>query len=208
MVFPLCPGTLRGYMEKNKMTVNVVRRLSTQLLDGLEFLHMKGVVHRDLNPSNLLMTPDDDLLIADFGLCKISTPWTVQTTQMVTLWYRAPEVLLGSDNYGTAADMWSFGCILAELMNGCPLFVGEDTKDQLAKILEKLLWQPAAAETAKKFLNVKNFVGATDEALRSVLRGDDQAVALVLECLTFDEDTRATATEAQKSSFVGAMDID
>lgn len=97
-----------------------------QLFTGLEHCHKHGVLHRDIKGSNLLINNEGVLKIADFGLAVTFEPDGKQamTTQVVTLWYRAPELLLGSIRYGVGIDLWSAGCILAELLTGKPILPG------------------------------------------------------------------------------------
>jgi serine/threonine protein kinase len=97
-----------------------------QLLRGLEHCHKHGVLHRDIKGSNLLINNDGVLKIADFGLATSYQPdqSLPLTSRVVTLWYRAPELLLGATEYGPAIDMWSAGCILAELFTGKPIMPG------------------------------------------------------------------------------------
>ena len=97
-----------------------------QLLRGLEHCHKHGVLHRDIKGSNLLINNDGVLKIADFGLATSYQPdqSLPLTSRVVTLWYRAPELLLGATEYGPAIDMWSAGCILAELFTGKHIMPG------------------------------------------------------------------------------------
>ena len=97
-----------------------------QLLRGLDHCHSRGVLHRDIKGSNLLIDNNGILKIADFGLASFYDPAHVQplTSRVVTLWYRPPELLLGATYYGTAVDLWSTGCILAELYAGKPIMPG------------------------------------------------------------------------------------
>jgi hypothetical protein len=97
-----------------------------QLLDGLDHCHQHGVLHRDIKGSNLLLNNDGILKIADFGLATFFNPNQKQplTSRVVTLWYRPPELLLGATEYGVAVDLWSTGCILAELLAGKPIMPG------------------------------------------------------------------------------------
>lgn len=95
-----------------------------QLLLGLKHCHENGVLHRDIKTSNLLLSKDGVLKIADFGLATYFDPARTQpmTSQVITLWYRPPELLLGATFYGVGVDLWSVGCILGELLMGRPIF--------------------------------------------------------------------------------------
>ena len=105
-----------------------------QLLAGMKHLHDNNVVHRDLKLSNLLLTEHGELKIADFGLARHVPPRPspqMLTPKLVTLWYRAPEILLRCEEYGLTSDLWALGCILGELLNqGSPLFPGRNEVDQ------------------------------------------------------------------------------
>ncbi|KAK9822621.1 hypothetical protein WJX74_011011 [Apatococcus lobatus] len=117
-----------------------------QVLRGLKFIHTAGVLHRDLKPSNLLLNASCDLKIADFGLARHSSGnQNFMTEYVVTRWYRAPELLLANETYSGAIDIWSVGCILAEVLQRTPLFPGADYLDQLKRII-KVLGSPSDAE--------------------------------------------------------------
>jgi len=110
-----------------------------QLLKGIAFCHQHRVLHRDLKPQNLLINKDGALKLADFGLARaFGIPVRSYTHEVVTLWYRAPDVLMGSRKYSTPVDIWSVGCIFAEMVNGRPLFPGNTDQDQLIKIFKVL----------------------------------------------------------------------
>ncbi|EFP90786.1 Mitogen-activated protein kinase [Puccinia graminis f. sp. tritici] len=118
-----------------------------QTLCGLKYIHSASVLHRDLKPGNLLVNADCELKICDFGLARgfETDPALAQATNqgfmteyVATRWYRAPEIMLSFQNYTTAIDMWSVGCILAELLGGRPIFKGRDYVDQLNQILNYL----------------------------------------------------------------------
>ncbi|XP_023228918.1 cyclin-dependent kinase 7-like [Centruroides sculpturatus] len=108
-------------------------------LQGLEFLHMNWILHRDLKPNNLLINEKGILKLADFGLAKFfGSPNRIYTHQVVTRWYRAPELLFGARIYGTGVDIWAVGCILAELLLRTPFLPGDTDLDQLDKIFQAL----------------------------------------------------------------------
>lgn len=115
-----------------------VKTLLSQLASGVAYLHAHWILHRDLKTSNLLLNNRGTLKIADFGMARyMGDPAPQKLTQLVvTLWYRAPELLLGANKYGDAVDMWSVGCIFGELLTREPLLQGRNEVDELSKIFE------------------------------------------------------------------------
>ena len=110
-----------------------------QLMRGVAYCHQRKVLHRDLKPQNLLINREGALKLADFGLARaFGIPVRSYTHEVVTLWYRSPDVLMGSRKYSTPVDIWSCGCIFAEMANGKPLFPGKDDGDQLMRIFKTL----------------------------------------------------------------------
>lgn len=110
-----------------------------QILRGLKYIHSANVLHRDLKPSNLLLNTTCDLKICDFGLARVADPdhdhTGFLTEYVATRWYRAPEIMLNSKGYTKSIDVWSVGCILAEMLSNKPLFPGKHYLDQLNHIL-------------------------------------------------------------------------
>lgn len=110
-----------------------------QLMQGLAFCHHRRVIHRDLKPQNLLIDRAGYIKIGDFGLARsITLPVRVYTHEVITLWYRSPEILLGTDYYGPSVDLWSLGCIFAEMLTKRALFSGDSEIDQLYRIFRVL----------------------------------------------------------------------
>ncbi|KNC80954.1 CMGC/CDK protein kinase, partial [Sphaeroforma arctica JP610] len=142
LVFEYCEQDLKKYLDGCGGTVEPfqVKSFLYQLLKGVAFCHEHRVLHRDLKPQNLLINKFGKLKLADFGLARaFGIPVRSYSHEVVTLWYRAPDVLLGSRRYSTSIDIWSAGCIFAEMVQGGrPLFPGLAAPDQLLRIFKFL----------------------------------------------------------------------
>jgi len=134
------------------MTPYQVKLFLYQLCNGLNYCHSRRIIHRDLKPQNLLIDRNGTLKIADFGLARaFSLPIKTLTHEIETLWYRAPEVLLGQKQYSLGVDIWAVGCIFAELTEKKPLFCGDSEIDQIFKI-----FQFHGTPTTAQWMNVRN----------------------------------------------------
>jgi len=142
LVFEYLDMDLRKYLDEQSASpvpTSTIKRMSRQLLEGIAYCHKRCVLHRDLKPQNLLINKAQDLRIGDFGLGRAYGIAAKKFThEVVTLWYRAPDVLLGNGNYGPAVDMWSAGCIMLEMITGEPVFPGQNDADQLLRIFKFL----------------------------------------------------------------------
>ena len=141
LITPLCDSDLRWWVRKNytdrKVPVKIVCDLISQIGSAIQYLHSNKIMHRDLKPQNILMSKNRILKIADFGLSKIYRKNKITMThEIVTLWYRPPEVILGAPQYDESIDMWSIGVIMAELLGGVNPFNGRNEVETLMKIFQ------------------------------------------------------------------------
>ncbi|RCV28846.1 hypothetical protein SETIT_5G435600v2 [Setaria italica] len=185
-----------------RLSLPQVKCYMKQLLSGIEHCHNNGVLHRDIKSSNLLVSSDGILKIADFGLATSYDPDNMQpmTSQVITLWYRPPELLLGATHYGVGVDLWSVGCILAELLLGEPIFPGRTEVEQLHKIF-KLCGTPSEDYWEKmKFAHptFKPYERCLAEKFKDV---PPSTLSLLETLLSIDPDMRGTATDALNSEF-------
>lgn len=182
-----------------------------QILRGLKYVHSAHVLHRDLKPSNVLLNASCDLKIADFGLARTSTESNnFMTEYVVTRWYRAPELLLSCDTYDSAIDVWSAGCMVAEMLLRKPLLPGRDYIDQL-KLIIKTLGTPSSDEldfiTAPK---ARAYIEALPKSPKPDLRrmfpgASALAVDLVRKMLEFDPRRRISVDDALKHPWLAAL---
>ncbi|CAJ1455233.1 unnamed protein product [Effrenium voratum] len=139
LIFECMQMDLRMFLKKcGQMEGNQLRQAIAQCFSGLEFCHQRLVIHRDLKPQNVLLEMrggEMRLVLADFGLARaFNLPLKVYTHDVVTLWYRPPETLLGQEQYGPSTDIWSVTCIFAEMATGVPLFPGDSEIGQIFAI--------------------------------------------------------------------------
>ncbi|CAI4226060.1 unnamed protein product [Auanema sp. JU1783] len=181
-----------------------IKNMTMQTLLGLEFLHAHWILHRDMKPNNLLMNSAGRIKIADFGLARFfGSPNRYYTNQVVTRWYRAPELLYGAKTYGVGVDMWAMGCILAELLLRNPIFPGESDLDQLCKIF-KVLGTPTEEDwpemtSLTDYVKIKE---ATAIELREIFTAATEDLILLLRGMfMFDPLKRINSTQALQSPY-------
>eukprot|EP00038_Savillea_parva_P029477 m.71404 g.71404 ORF g.71404 m.71404 type:complete len:379 (+) comp8705_c0_seq2:280-1416(+) len=177
-----------------------IKEYYRQMLCGVMFLHSQCILHRDLKPNDLRITDQNVIKITNFRLARtFSLPLRTYTHEVVTLWYRAPEILLGKKRYDTSVDMWSAGCLLAEITSGDALFRGDSEIDQLFQIY-RVLGTPTKSEwpDIKDLPDYKaSFPTWEPKALTEVVTGlDEQGESLLQQLLVYDSMHRATARQA------------
>lgn len=190
---------------KIDFTLPQIKCIIFQILQGVKYLHEKKILHRDLKSANILFNNNGEVKIADFGLARqISIhPQMLYTNKVVTLWYRAPEILLGSQEYGPAVDIWSVGCILVELITGEVLFPGDKEPKQIELIYEKCgtpdLFGWPEAEKFKYFNEFKPKI-YKERKIKQLIKKkkdlDDVTLDLIDKLLILNPRYRITAEEA------------
>lgn len=171
-----------------------------QLIKGVNYCHKHRVLHRDLKPQNLLIDQHGMLKLADFGLARASgMPLKNYTHEVVTLWYRSPEILLGSKVYSTSIDIWSIGCIFAEMCLAHPFFPGDSEIDEIFRIFRTLgtpsesVWPGVSLLPDYK----PNFPSWSPLDLKIVLPDlETEGVNLLSRMLTYNPETRISAKQA------------
>ncbi|KAJ9559836.1 hypothetical protein OSB04_004996 [Centaurea solstitialis] len=210
LVFDYMEHDLAGLLTSTnvkKFTEPQIKCYMQQLLRGLEHCHSRGVLHRDLKGSNILVDNHGVLKIGDFGLAARFEPGQREplTSRVVTLWYRAPELLFGSTSYGVGIDMWSAGCILAELFTGRPIMPGRTEVEQIHKIFKlcgspsEEYWRKSKLPLATSFKPKKPYKRRIVETFQQHL--SPSALALLDALLSTEPAERGTATAALSSEF-------
>ncbi|XP_019673837.1 cyclin-dependent kinase 3 isoform X1 [Felis catus] len=203
LVFEFLSQDLKKYMDStpaSELPLHLVKSYLFQLLQGVSFCHSHRVIHRDLKPQNLLISELGAIKLADFGLARaFGVPLRTYTHEVVTLWYRAPEILLGSKFYSTAVDVWSIGCIFAEMVTRRALFPGDSEIDQLFRIF-RTLGTPSEAiwPGVTQLPDYKgSFPKWTRKGLEEIVPGlEPEGKDLLMRLLQYDPSQRISAKAA------------
>ncbi|XP_031142227.1 mitogen-activated protein kinase 14A isoform X2 [Sander lucioperca] len=199
LVTHLMGADLNNIVKCQKLTDDHVQFLIYQILRGLKYIHSADIIHRDLKPSNLAVNEDCELKILDFGLARHTDD--EMTGYVATRWYRAPEIMLNWMHYNMTVDIWSVGCIMAELLTGKTLFPGTDHIDQLKLILLLVgtpgpeLLMKISSESARNYISSLSHMPKRNFA-DVFIGANPLAVDLLEKMLVLDTDKRITAAEA------------
>jgi glycogen synthase kinase 3 beta len=176
-----------------------IKLYAFEMFSGLAYLHRIGVTHRDLKPENVLIDPETgNLKICDFGSAKQLRPDEESTSYIASRYYRAPELILGSTHYTTAVDIWSAGCVVAELLTaGTPIFLGQTSRDQMFRIV-RVIGPPTPADL--KIIQgtpARRAFGPRLASLRAVLpcQTPDDLIDLLASIFVYDPAKRPTAEQ-------------
>jgi len=208
LVFEYANQDLKKVMDglSGNLDSSAVKSYLYQLLKGVSYIHKFKILHRDLKPQNLLVNQEGVLKIADFGLARgYGIPVKNYTHEVVTLWYRPPDVLLGNKSYLTTVDIWSIGCIFAEMVTGKPLFSGLSESNQLSKIFS-IRGTPNETRWPEAFKlpewNSENFQQYSEENLGThVPKLDQDGLDLLNSMLQLNPDKRISANDALSHAY-------
>eukprot|EP00418_Pyrodinium_bahamense_P047224 CAMPEP_0179174714 /NCGR_PEP_ID=MMETSP0796-20121207/86267_1 /TAXON_ID=73915 /ORGANISM="Pyrodinium bahamense, Strain pbaha01" /LENGTH=303 /DNA_ID=CAMNT_0020878023 /DNA_START=104 /DNA_END=1016 /DNA_ORIENTATION=+ len=201
LVFEFVENDLKKYMKSlgRQLSPPSIKTLAFQLCRGIEFCHANRILHRDLKPQNLLIDSRLRLKIADFGLARAYTvPVPKYTHEVVTVWYRAPEILLGSALYSVPVDLWSVGCVFGEMATGTPLFAGDSEIDTIFKGLSDLPeFKPTFPKwAAKGWENIRN----------TKAQVGPEGIDLLERLMTYDPKKRLSARRALQHAYFADVD--
>lgn len=211
MIFEYADNDLSGLLLNKQIEINVAqcKHIFKQILLGIEYLHENGILHRDIKGSNILIDNKGQLRITDFGLARKVKPEHDYTNRVITLWYRPPELLLGSTKYGPEVDMWGCGCVLVELFNKSAIFQGQNELEQLDSII-KVMGSPTIQQWPNLFdmpwffmvipQQANKYTNTFKERFSSVIP-TEACFQLSQDLLNYDQNKRLTATQALQSEY-------
>ena len=220
LIFEYCETDLKRIMDEKreeKLPLKTIKEYFYQIIKGLNYLHKKKIIHRDLKPQNLLINSENKIKICDFGLARgYGVPVKTYTNEVVTLWYRPPDILLGNKIYDISCDIWSAGCIFAEMLLGHPLFSGKNESEQCEQIFhligtpdeDTFNWLKESPEW-NTGINGDGFTKVTRKNFLTTFNQiDDQlAIDILDKILVFDPEQRICTDDLLKHPFFQDLDL-
>ncbi|VDN24385.1 unnamed protein product [Gongylonema pulchrum] len=215
LIFEYLPTDLQEFIRSHSdgqlIDRAIQKQYTYQILQAICFCHQRGVLHRDLKPENILLDEKGTLKLADFGLARpVDIPVKVYTHEVLTLWYRAPEVLLGSKRYSVGVDIWSIGCIFAELATTKPLFLGDSEIAQLYCIFKRLAtptektW-PGVSKLPHYRMEFPHWTQSTiEDDLKNYLDAD--GLRILQQMLVYNPGGRISAKALLKDAYFSDID--
>ena len=213
LIFEFVEGDLRKFLQRHEGSLSAmqVKRIMYQMLEGICFCHSRRIMHRDLKPENILISEDQTVKIADFGLARaFQIPMRPYTNEVQTLWYRAPELLLRAAEYSVGIDMWSAGCILADLLRKGPLFRANTEEGQLVEIMKVMgtpteaVW-PGVTQLRGFSVSFPTYHRVDFHALFP--EAEPLCIDLLEKMLVLDPSARISAKQALKHPFFAEMHL-
>ena len=210
LVFEFVDKNLLELLQEhpNGLDPNLIRHLIYQLCKSIKYLHEQNIIHRDIKPENLLITDKMESKLCDFGFARLVSETNEKLTDYVaTRWYRAPELLLSQGNYGKEVDYWAIGCIMGELVDGNPLFPGENELDQIhciQKVLGNLTDKQEEMFYNNPIFNGKNLLNVTKpETLEKRYMGkfSKKAISFMKGLLALDPKKRLNGNTVFKHAY-------
>uniref|UniRef100_A0A5S6Q9E7 Cyclin-dependent kinase 7 n=1 Tax=Trichuris muris TaxID=70415 RepID=A0A5S6Q9E7_TRIMR len=206
IIFEFMSTDLEYVIRDNQILLQTqhIKNMCLQIMTGLQFLHTHWILHRDMKPSNLLISNEGVLKIADFGLARtFGVSDQPMTPLVVTRWYRSPELLFGSRYYSAGIDIWALGCIIAELLLRAPLFPGDSDLDQLRRIVE-ILGTPCeenwpGVESLPDYLAYKPCQKVPWQQI--LPSADDEVIAMLEWCLQYNPANRTDISILMQSPY-------
>ena len=212
LVFEFLDHDLKKYLNLNvsPLSPQLVKSYLYQILLAIKYCHSKRILHRDLKPQNLLIDKNGIIKVGDFGLARaFGIPIKTLTHEILTLWYRAPEILLGQREYSTPIDIWSIGLIFYEMAHRKPLFAGDCEIDQIFKIFQmygtptEKTW-PGITKLPEFKLNFPQFKGKGIQSYNTLI--DHVGVDLLEKMIQLDPCKRISAKQALNHPFFDDLD--
>ncbi|CAL2029635.1 unnamed protein product [Caenorhabditis brenneri] len=211
LIFEKYPRNLQELYSDETLESNRIQKFMKQLMMGIEYIHGMNFIHRDIKPDNLMLNENDCIKIGDFGLARVYDPDIEMTQEAVSLWYRPIEILLDSQNHTKSVDIWSAGCVMAELYRRCPLFQGEGQLSMINKIIS-VLGKPTLEEwpTLNELPAMRNVELNGPSITRfedAIPNASKSSLDLIRNMIKYDPERRLSASQVLKHEYFKNDDI-